>query len=208
MIPATKCLFFAFGIIIALGINFILLPFYYDLDVKTVTKITHIYDQPIFMTFRWIVPDEIQVGKLTTIQLEIQNLPYSKNMTLNDIVVRFDHSQLNYWIDNNAESKVIYDNEAKRQLLYPMKDSVILKPNWNDNRFESEFFNLRFMIPENILIQYCDYNLKSPCYQIENVIHPAPYDLDNRIQTNRIVIFMSLITIGLSSIVVWTKYKH
>ncbi len=185
-----------------------MVPVYNDLDVKTITKISYIYEKPVSIIFHWITADQIQVGKLTTLELEIQNLPYNQNMTLSDIIVNFDQTQLNYWIDDKAKSKSIYDNEAKRQMLYPMKDEITLKPDWDSNTFKSELFNLRFVTPEDISIQYCDYNLDSPCHQIESIIHPAPYDIDDRIQSNRIVISMSLVTASLSSIVVWARLRE
>jgi len=203
---ADKILPFVIGGIFIIGIILVGGPVYNDLDVKTITKIDYIYENPISITFHWITADQIQVGKLITLELEIQDLPYEQNMTLSDIIVNFDQTQLNYWIDEKAASK-IFDNEAKRQISYPMKDEIILKLDLDSNTFKSESFNLRFVTPEDVSIQYCDYNLDSPCYQINNIIHPAPYDIDDRIQGNRIVISMSLVTVGLSSIVVWTTLR-
>lgn len=201
-----KFLIIGLVVILFVGIYFILIPVIYDLDVKTVTKVSDIYDEPITMTIRWITSDEIQVGKLTTIQFKIEDLPYHEKMELNDIVINFESSQLNYWVDDWAELKSLIDYEAKRQVVFEMKDSVRLVQTQNST-FTSEFFNVRFVIPENVSIEYCDYNLDEPCHPIENIIHPAPYDIDSRIQGIRTVIAMSLVTAGLSSIVVWNTFR-
>ena len=193
--------------IFILWLFFVLAPIYNDSDFKTITKISQIYDEPIFVIFNWITADEIQVGKLITLNLEIQGLPYTQNMTLNNIEIKFDEKQINYWVDDKAETKSIIDNEAKRQIQFPEKDQVQLKPDWESTTFNSESFNLRFITPEDISIQYCDYNLEMPCHNISKIIHPAPYDLANRIDSNRIVITLSLLTASLSTIVVWSRLR-
>ena len=185
------------GTIFIVGLFLILIPIITPLDVETVSKVSGIYDEPIFLTFHWITDDEIQVGKLITFDVRAHNLPYTKNMTLNSIEISFIENQINYW----------YDQEDSRQNRYPQSDTVTLYPDWENKIFKSDKINFRFIIPEDISIQYCDYNLETPCYDIPKIIHPAPYDLANRIDSNRIVITLSLIISSLSAIVVWSRLR-
>ena len=118
-------------------------------------------------------------------------------MTLNNIEIKFFENQINYW----------YDDADLRQKKHPQSDNVTLYPDWKSNTFKSDKINFRFLIPEDISIQYCDYNIKATCFDIQKIIHPAPYDLANRIDSNRIVITLSLIIASLSAIVVWSRLK-
>ncbi|MCH7647097.1 MAG: hypothetical protein IIA83_00610 [Thaumarchaeota archaeon] len=185
------------GAIFIVGLFLVLIPIITLLDVETVSKVSGIYDEPIFLTFHWITDDEIQVGKLITFDVQVHNLPYTKNMTLNSIEISFIENQINYW----------YDQEDSRQNKYPQSDIVTLYPDWKNKIFKSDKINFRFIIPEDISIQYCDYNLETPCSDILKIIHPAPYDLANRIDSNRIVITLSLIIASLSTIVVWSRLR-
>ena len=185
------------GAIFIVGLFLVLIPIITLLDVETVSKVSGIYDEPIFLTFNWITDDEIQVGKLITFDVQVHNLSYTKNMTLNSIEISFIENQINYW----------YDQEDSRQNRYPQSDIVTLYPDWENKIFKSDKINFRFIIPEDISIQYCDYNLEIPCYDIPKIIHPAPYDLANRIDSNRIVITLSLIIASLSAIVVWSRLR-
>ncbi len=185
------------GIIFLVGVFLVLIPIITLLDVQTVSKISGIYEEPLFLTFHWITDDEIQVGKLVTFDVQAHNLPYMKNMTLNDVKIRFFENQINYW----------YNQDDSRQNKYPQSDIVTLYPDWDNNVFKSDKINFRFIIPEDISIQYCDYNLETSCHNIQKIIHPAPYDLANRIDSNRIVITLSLIITSLSAIVVWSRLR-
>jgi len=176
-----------------------------DTKFKTVTKVSEIYDEPIFFTFNWITNDELQVGKLVTLSIDVQGLPHNENATKN-IEIKFDEKQINYWEDEGSWNSFNF-KELQRQKEFPEKDLVQLEPNSDYSVFSSEIFNLRFISPQDISIQYCDYNLESSCHQIENIIHPAPYDIDSQIQSNRIVITMAIITASFSLIVVWLRKK-
>jgi len=184
-------------LILIIGVILILIPIIDSLNVETVSKISGIYEEPLFLTFHWITDDEIQVGKLITLDIQAHNLPYTKNMTSNNIEINFIENQINYW----------YDQQDFRQNKYSQSDTVMLHPDWEKNVFKSDKINLRFISPENISIQYCDYNLKIQCHDVPNIIHPAPYDLANRIDSNRIVMMLTLITASLSTIIVWSRLK-
>lgn len=184
------------GIIFFIGIGLVLFPSFKDNDPVTVRKISNIYNEPIYLTFHWITDDEIQVGKLITLDILVTGLPYEQDVDLQRIEIKFDESHVNYWLENN-----------ERQNKFNEGDTLILHQGMN-NVFRTDPINLRFIVPEDISVQFCDYNLDVPCYEVENIIHPAPYDLANRIETNRIIISLTLVTASLSAIVVWNRLKE
>ena len=170
----------------------------YPLDVKTVAKISNIYNKPIYLTFHWITHDQIQVGNLITLDVQARDLPYNKNMTMPNIEIHFNESQLNYWT-NSIDTQ---NHEIST------KDYLILKPDWENGVFKSDEMNLRFIIPSDISVDFCDSNLKPSCKEVPTIMHPAAYDLENRIDTNRIQIALSLVTVSLSGIVVWSRFRE
>ena len=183
------------GIIIAIiiiGIWQIGIPAIYPLDVKTVTKVSNIYNEPLFLTFHWITDDQIQVGKLIILDLEIRGLPYKENMTLNEIVINLNETQLNYWSDE--------DDVENNEIL--QADSFVFKPDWVNSIFISDPINIRFIIPTDISLEYCDYNIEPSCYEIKNIIHPAPYDLASSLEADSITIIISLVIVTLSTSVI------
>ena len=48
------------------------------------------------MTFNWETKDQIQVGELITLDIEVRGLPYKKNMTEPNIELFFEEKYLNY----------------------------------------------------------------------------------------------------------------
>lgn len=161
---------------------------------KIILRDSDIYGKPIFLTFNWETVDEIQVGDLITLDIEVRGLPYIKNMTEPSIELSFDERHLNYWSEN-------YNDENEILPIIPFK----LKPDWENDVFRSQKVDLRFIIPTDISMQYCDDKLVSPCHEIKNIIHPAPYDLKERIKTNRTAITASLLIVGLSATLVWHR---
>lgn len=180
-----------------LGLNFVLYPIVNPLNVETITKVSGIYKNPIFFTFHWITNDQIQVGRLITLDVKLAGLPYNSSMTLKNIEIHIPEEYLNYWEDKGDS----------RQNQFPQSDVLVLKPDRDTNVFRSNQTNLRFVVPDDIPIIFCDYNKDTPCKKIPFFMHPAPYDLANRIDTNRILISLSLLTASLSIIVVWTRLR-
>ena len=174
----------------------VLYPLLDPYDAKIVLKKSGIYDEPIYLTFNWITEDQIQVGPLITLQIEVRNLPYNKNMTEPNIELFFDEKYLNYWSgDEKVENGILP--------IVPFK----LDPTLEDGVFESKEVNLRFIVPVEIPLEYCDYSLEPPCYPIENILRPAPYDLEERIKSNRIAISVSLAIMSLSATLIWHKIR-
>ncbi len=175
--------------------SFIVISPAYELeDWYIVKKISTIfYEKPIQLTFHWIVEDEIQVGKLMTLQITAENLPYDQNMTLNDIELYFEEKYINYW----------NDQKDPRQKFYPTSNIFLLKYNSEKNLFSSEKINFRFIVPVNMHMMLCDQNQNGSCEKIENIIQPAPYDLANRIDTNRLVLALTIVVIGVGLLNAW-----
>jgi len=168
----------------------VLLPY----PAKIILQDSEIYDEPIFLTFYWETDDQIQVGKMISLEIEVRGLPYNKDMTKPTIELFFDERYLNYWSGNDKDE------------ILPIVP-FMLEPDWENNVFRSQKVDFRFIVPVNIPLEYCDYNLEPTCHEIGNIIHPAPYDLEERINSNRIAISASLAIVGLSATVVWYRIR-
>jgi len=186
--------------IIGLGILWAFLvgiPEFQPYNAKIILKNSVVYDEPIYLTFNWETKDQIQVGELITLDIEVRGLSYQENMTLPNIELSFNEKYLNYWSEEKKDKNEILP-------IIPFK----LDPDWENNMFKSNKVKFRFIIPEDIPIKYCDDNLEVPCHEIPNIIHPAPYDLEERIKNNRVVITAALIAVGLSGIIVWARLRE
>lgn len=186
------------AIVFAVAVWLIIIPMIQPLDVKTVVKSSIIYNNPIYLTFHWVTKDQIQVGNLITLDVKARDLPYDKNMSIPKIEIHFNETQLNYWT-NSSDSQ---NDEISNT------DYLTLQPDWKNDLFQSNKINLRFIVPDDISVKFCDSNLKPSCKDISNIIHPAPYDLASRIDTNRIQIAVSLVTLSLSGIVIWSRFRE
>lgn len=197
MKKADIILIIGLPIIFVIGFALIAYPIIELLDVETITKVSGIYEEPFYLTFHWVTDDEIQVGKLITLDIEVKGLPYNKNMSLNKIIIKFEETHLNYW----------FDEKDPRQKNFIQGDSMLLYPDWEKNIFKSDKMNLRFIVPTDIFINFCDFNIEPTCHKIENIIHPAPYDVANRIQSMRAIITVSLVAASLTTVVAWSRLR-
>lgn len=185
--------------VLVIVIFFLVISPAYEFEDPTIVKnVSGIYKNPIHLTFHWTVEDQIQVGKLMTLQIIAEDLPYNENMKLKEIELFFNETYINYWIDD----------EDQRQKLYSTSNIFLLKPDWNKNVFSSEKINFRFIVPVDIPMIFCDYNLNTTCVQIENIIHPAPYDLANRIDTNRMIMALTIVVAGIGLVNVWARLRR
>ena len=165
-----------------------------DYEFQTITKISDVYADPIYLIFNWKTGDELQVGKLVTVWVEIRDLPYTDKDNLHDIEILFFEHDLNYF---NSQS----------DLILPSSNLVFI-PNWQQNIFISTPIDIRFISPSDITIQFCDYNLSDSCFPVHNIIRPAPHALAIQVDTNRIGLGISLIIPLLSSIIVWATLRN
>lgn len=164
---------------------------------ETVTKVSDFYENPIFLTFQWETEDELQVGKLIEFGVEISGIPYSNNSeSLKSITVSFDENQLNYWRD--------FSNDPNNRIL--KSDFIILQRDLNRNVFTSDKIEIRFIVPEDINLEFCDNNIPK-CILIDNVIHPAPHDLAVQIETNRVGLGLTLALAAFSCAIVWARLR-
>ena len=168
-------------------------PMSTDYEFQTITKVSEPYENPIYLIFHWKTEDELQVGNLITLWIEIKGLPYLPEDDLDKIKVNFLEKDLNYF---NSETDLILPS-----------DSFEFNPDWDNKVFRSNESDLRFIVPNNISIQYCDYNQINSCMIIENIIHPAPHDLAVQINTNKIGLAISLILLLLSAVIVWRTLR-
>lgn len=181
------------GIFLILGIIWIAIPYNENYQFVTVVKNSDIYDEPIFLILHWETEDELQVGKPIKLFAEIEGLPYSLNETSKNIEIVFNEEEMNFF-------KIEEDDS-----IYYFKDRLTFKPDSN-GKFISDAMNFRFIVPKDISIDYCDYNLPN-CVEMKNIIHPAPHDLAVQLDTNRIGIGVSLVVASFSSIVVWSRLR-
>jgi len=181
------------AIVTYLGYEWIYVPFVTTYNFETITKVSSEYSNPIYITFHWVTEDELQVGKDIDVDATVKGLPYlSTNKTLEKITIEFDEIYLNFW---DADS-----NEPLSSNL------LLLEPNWNENSFNSKPIKIRFIIPTDIPAEFCDYNIPK-CFEIPNIIHPAPHDLAVQLQTNRIGLGISFMLAVLSSVIVWSRIR-
>lgn len=157
----------------------------FDEKIKTngyelVYHIPHPYSSNLIeLTLCWIVDEEIQVGKLITLNAKVNSIHYMlNNTTFDKIELVFPHNIINYW-QNSSEP---------RQKLYLTSNVLEL------NRINSTFFeanepiNMRITVPNSITIQYCEFtnnsNTNSDCFNVTNILKPASYYLDREIKIN------------------------
>jgi len=186
-------LIIAIGIVAYLGYEWIYVPFTTDYSFETITKVSNEYANPIHITFHWVTEDELQVGKDIDIDITVKGLPYTQeNEPLEKITLEFDEIYLNFWDEYS-------DQPLPSNLL-------VLQSNWENNSFVSDPIKIRFIVPTDVPVEFCDYNIPK-CFEIPNIIHPAPHDLAVQLQTNRVGLGLSLMLALLSSVIIWSRIK-
>ena len=176
-------------------IHFIIVPVTTEYSFQTVTKFEGDYPEPIFLTFHWKTADELMVGKQITVFVDVKNLPYTQNDTVQEINIKFNN--LNYF-SNQFDEK----NEKITQVDY-----LSLYPVWNENKFSSDPIKIRYIVPIDVSVDLCDYNSNEECMKIEQIIHPAPHDTFVLIDNARTSIGVSLSILSLTIIIVWVNFR-
>jgi len=186
-------------VIFLLGVIWILAPYFLPYAFTTFAKVSGIYDEPITIKINWESENELQVGKPVKLSMELRDLPYSNSsIPLEDIIIRFDERDLNYL---HPEEPRIGDRTYN-------KDFLTFIPDWEGGIFISDEIWIRFIVPTDISVQFCDPNLKSECTKIEKIIHPAPHDLAIQIKNNQIGIAISLVIASFSILIIWTRLRE
>ena len=129
------------------------------------------HTEDIKLTLCWIVDNQVQVGKLITLDATASSERYTMNNINHTITITFPNEIINYWEDSNHT----------RQFNYTTSNQLILTQN-NFGIFESEPINFRFTVPENISITYCEYFPNEECFEVSNLLRPASYYLDQEIE--------------------------
>ncbi len=176
-------------------IHFIIVPVTTDYSFQTVTQFKGDYPEPIFLTFHWKTADELMVGKQITVFVDVKNLPYTQNDTMKEINIKFNN--LNYFSHRFDEN-----NDKITQVDY-----LSLYPVWNENKFSSDPIKIRYIVPIDVSVDLCDYNLNEECMKIEQIIHPAPHDIFVQIDNARTNIGVSLSILSLTIIMVWVNFR-
>lgn len=185
-------------VIFVLGIVWILIPYYTPYPFTTFAKVSGIYNETITIKINWEPENELQVGKPIKLSMELRDLPYSNATTpLEDIIIRFDERDLNY----------LHPDESRTGDITYNKDFLTITPDLESGLFKSDEIWIRFVVPIDISVQFCDPNLKSECTKIEKIIHPAPHDLAIQIQNNQIGIAVSLVIASFSIVIIWSRLR-
>ena len=155
-------------------------------------ELVHMISNPehsgdIILTLCWITDDEIQVGKLITIDAKASSERYNINNSSHYITITFEKKIINYWEDTSHD----------RQHEYSTSNELILHQ-YNTTVFESNPINFRFSVPKMISIEYCEYFPEKDCFNVDNLLQPASYYLDQEIKLNNEIVKLSKQTIELS----------
>ena len=120
----------------------------------------------IEITTCWMIDTQIlQAGKLVTINASVNSLRYVENVTnYEKIVIEFPHDLTNYW----------YDVDDARQINFSQSNYLVLYQD-DSKIFRSENpINIRFSVSENIFFKYCEHATNINCFEVNNIIQPAP----------------------------------
>ena len=177
---------------------------------ELVSKAIHPNSSEIIeITTCWMTNTPIlQVGKLITFNASVSSLRYVENVTnYEKIVIEFPQDYMNYW----------YDDKDIMQNNFPQSNHLVLYSD-DSKIFRSENpINIRFSVPENIFFKYCEHTTSANCFEIQNIIQPAPYDMALQIEADykliklnelllNCTIFLLVITV-ISTVIIINKPK-
>ena len=139
----------------------------------------------INLTLCWIVDEQIQVGKLITLDAKASSERYMTSNSSHKITISFPNDHINYWVDSNKS--------YIRQHMYEMSNKLVLTQK-NSKIFESEPINFRFTVPIPISITYCEYFPNEECFNVDNLLQPASYYLDQELNLTRQIVNLAEVT--------------
>ena len=160
-------------------------------------ELIHIISHPnrtgdINLTLCWIVDDQIQVGKLITLDAKASSERYMVNTSNHKIMIIFPNDHINYWVDPNKN--------YIRQHMYENSNKLVLTQK-NSKTFESEPINFRFTVPMPISITYCEYFPNEECFIVNNLLQPASYYLDQELDLTRQTLSLNNQTLILTELI-------
>ena len=59
--------------------------------------------------------------------------------------------------------------------------------------FKSEPINIRFTVPDNVSVLYCEYTHEEKCFTVKNILKPAEYSLEQEIENNELLINLTAV---------------
>jgi len=160
-----------------------------DYEFYTISKITGMYDEPVFLSFHWKTKDEVITGEPIEVWAEVQ-LPYNTTDSLKKIEITFDDvgyyakSTKNYFerISSNEHIELVSQEDTERM-------------------FKSEPIKIRYAVDGHKDVIYCDYNVASSCVKIVDIIEVAPHATTVDISLGKIVFVATIGVFVLTAIV-------
>jgi hypothetical protein len=128
----------------------------------TVSRISNMYDEAVYLSFHWKTTTEVITGEPVEVWVEAL-LPYKTFDSLQKIQVRFEG--------------VGYYDEPSPDYLERISedDTIILYPSEvQDSLFHSDTIELRYSVAGAKSIEFCDYNISTPCITVNDVIEVQP----------------------------------
>lgn len=197
-------------------------------EFETITEISDLYDETIYVIFKWTTEDELQVGKPISVSSTVIGLPYTKAPS-NPIEIHYldtnprdlEKHELKSGFDviiPYLERQIFGREQMKSEeliseinyvsLQFTSLKNVTLNSGKETTSIDSDETIIRYIVPKSVSIEFCDYNTKPDCIEIENIIQPAPHHTFEIIQTNRMVLAASLIIILITIIVAWVEINR
>ena len=114
----------------------------------------------------WIVL-KIYKWDLWLLDAKVQGAHYDKSSTdYEKITITIPDKLLNYRFDSNDA----------RSSEYAQSGELVLHPSSSDTFTSNGMpINIRLIVPDTIYVDYCEYALNENCFQIDNILQPAPY---------------------------------
>ncbi len=125
----------------------------------------------IEITTCWMIDTPVlQVDTSVIINASVNSTRYVENVTnYEKIIIEFPHDLINYWQDIDGAQQINF-SQPNYLVLY-QDDSKI---------FRSENpINIQFSVPENVFFKYCEHTTSINCFEVNNIIQPAPHYVES-----------------------------
>ena len=120
-----------------------------------------------------------------TVYAESNSVRYVQNSTkYENITITFPQNMINYWIDDKHPRQNKYDETNVLTLYYDNHTKIFQR---------SEPINIRFTVPDNVSVLYCEYTHEEKCFTVKNILKPAEYSLEQEIENNELLINLTAV---------------
>ena len=150
----------------------------------------------IEITTCWMIDTPaLQVDTSVIINASVNSTRYVENVTnYEKIIIEFPHDLINYRQDIDDTQQINF-SQPNYLVLY-QDDSKI---------FRSENpINIQFSVPENIFFEYCEHTTSINCFEVNNIIQPAPHYVESNyilIDLTRSLLFGTAIIIVITTLI-------